>query len=74
MALGVENFMSDDPDFRDLLADVPRDSAPEPPVRQGRQIKALAAHDRADPSGNTRCAVSLPKDAQYSECNKRLKG
>jgi hypothetical protein len=41
---------------------------------QGRQIKALAAHDRADPSGNTRCAVSLPKDAQYSECNKRLKG
>jgi hypothetical protein len=73
MALGGEDFMSDDTDFRDLLADVPPDSAPEPPVRQGRQ-KALAAHDRADPSGNTRCAVSLPKDAQYSECNKRLKG
>jgi hypothetical protein len=37
MALGGEDFMSDDTDFRDLLADVPPDSAPEPPVRQGRR-------------------------------------
>ena len=38
--------MSDVTDFRDLLADVPLDGAPEPPVRQGRRVKPLAAHDR----------------------------
>jgi hypothetical protein len=33
MALGGEDFMSDDTDFRNLLADVPLESAPEqPPV------------------------------------------
>jgi hypothetical protein len=46
MTPDVEDFMSDDTDFRDLLADVPPDSAPEPPVRQGRRVKPLAAHDR----------------------------
>jgi hypothetical protein len=38
MALGGEDFVSDDTDFRCLLADVPPDSAPEPPVRQGRRV------------------------------------
>ena len=35
-----------------------------PPVRQRRRVKPLAAHDRADRSGDARRAVDLRKDAQ----------
>jgi hypothetical protein len=52
--------MSDDTDFRDLLADIPPDSAPEPPVRQGRRVKPLAAHDR-DANNCFFCETSNPK-------------
>ena len=36
-----------------------------PPVQQDRRVKPLAAQDGADPSGDTRRSVSLPKDAQF---------
>jgi hypothetical protein len=65
MTPDVEDFMSDDTDFRDLLADVPPDSAPEPPVRQGRRVspsrRTIATHNcffcetsnpKRPPSGN----------------------
>src|SRR5664279_1623604 len=35
-----------------------------PPVRQGRRVKPLAAHDRAEPSRDARRPLNFPEDAQ----------